>query len=104
MLRARVDQERGIVRFLDDDVTADPARLVERIESLVGAAVALSEAVAEREASLVLSADFIGHAAAKAQREAEVRRVADRGARGPAGMGVADIDADTAEAMARSMA
>lgn len=67
MLSAKIDQESGVVSFKDSDDMADPARLASRVAELVGAATELAEAVAERDAELALSSDFVAHALQQAQ-------------------------------------
>ena len=97
-LRASIDQERGVVSFLDDDATADPAMLVKRVESLVGAAAALADAIAPRERDVVLSPDCVKHATMRARG----RVSAEAGRSGAMAAAAGGADADVAEAMRRS--
>ncbi|KAA0150360.1 hypothetical protein FNF27_04803 [Cafeteria roenbergensis] len=97
-LRASIDQERGVVSFLDDDATADPAMLVKRVESLVGAAAALADAIATRERDVVLSPDCVKHATMRARG----RVSAEAGRSGAMAAAAGGADADVAEAMRRS--
>jgi hypothetical protein len=88
MLKAKIDQEAGVVSFEDSDDMADPARLAARVAELVGAASELAEAVADREAELALSSDFIAHALQQATSTMESGTVAAASASsaGPEGM------------------
>lgn len=87
MLRARIDHEKRIVAFEDAAGAHDPEEGARRMEELLRAATALSEAISSRDEDLALDPEFVASVAARVRLE-------PRGTSGGAGSAMEDDDDD----------